>query len=90
MGFAKKDPFEDLDKDWMDSVSSEGVEAINKRIAELAKAQEENLAAMKADEDLAEKKEATKFASEGYRNATKGYKTRMKFIMQVLGDQGKV
>lgn len=90
MPFAKKNPFEDLDEEWMSAVAGSTVDEINARIAELAKAQEENLAAQKADGDLAEKKEAVKFASENYRENTKGYKTRMKYIMQILGDKGKI
>jgi hypothetical protein len=89
MAYQKKDPFEGLDREWMDAVVGSSVDDINKRIAELAKAEEENKAAMKADEDLAEKKEAVKFASESYRENTKGYKLRMRWIMQVLADMSK-
>jgi FtsZ-binding cell division protein ZapB len=85
----KKDPFEDLPSDWKDAIAQSSVEEINKRVAELAKGEEENQKAKKDDPDLAEKREALKVASEGYKEATKGYKLRMKWIMQVLGDMGK-
>jgi hypothetical protein len=86
---AKKHPFEDIPEEWRDAVAHASEEEINSRIVELAKAEAENQKAMKEDPDLAEKKEAVKFAAEGYREATKGYKLRMKFIMQSLADRAK-
>ena len=85
-----KDPFADLSVEFKDAIVGSTVEEINKRIAELAKNEEENKSTMKLDQDLTEKKEAVKFASESYREATKAYKLAMSYIMQVLGDKGKV
>jgi DNA-binding transcriptional regulator GbsR (MarR family) len=85
----KKDPFAELPNEWKDAIAQSSVEEIDKRIAELSKAEEESQNAKKLDPDLAEKREALKYASEGYKDATKGYKLRMKYIMRVLGDMGK-
>jgi hypothetical protein len=89
-GAGKKNPFEDLDKEFQDAIAGSSVEDINKRIAELAKAEEENQKLKKEDEDLSEKKEQVKYAAEGYRDSTKSYKLKMRFIMQCLSDSGKV
>lgn len=86
----KKDQFADLPADWKDAIIGSSEEEINKRIAELAKNEEENQKAKKDDADLTEKKEQVKFASEGYRESTKGYKLRMRWIMQILGDRCKI
>lgn len=85
----KKLPFEDLPEEWCAEIDQSSVEAINTKIVELTIAETENQEAKKQDGDLAEKKEAVKFASEGYREATKGYKLRMRYILQVLEGRGK-
>lgn len=85
----KKNPFEDLPEEWRDQITQSSPEAIDAEIVRLAKGEEENQAAKRLDRDLEEKKDAVKFASEGYRESTKGYKLRMKFIMQTLADKGK-
>ena len=90
MAFEKKDPFASLDEEWKDAVVAATVEEIDTRIAELAKAEEANLKAKKEDPDLLEKKEQVKLASEGYREATKGYRLRLKYIMRVLSDKAKI
>lgn len=89
MARPKKDPFGDIPEEWRDQMMQSSVEDIDAEVARLAKGEEENQKAKKEDPDLAEKREAVKFASEGYRESTKGYKTRMKFIMQVLEGRGK-
>ena len=89
MAKEKKDPFAAIPEEWRDAVAASTVEQIDARIAELAKNEEENQNNKKEDEDLAEKKEAVKFAAEGYREATKMYKLKMKYVMRVLGDSGK-
>lgn len=84
----KSDPFENLDSDYKDTIVSLSVEEINKRIAEVAKNQEENLKLMKDDQDLNEKKEAAKCASDQYREATKMNRLRILYAMRVISDKG--
>jgi predicted ATP-grasp superfamily ATP-dependent carboligase len=88
-GRKKKLPFEDLPEDWRIEVEQSKTEEINTKIVELSVAEVENQQAKAIDPDLKEKKDAVKFASEGYREATKGYKLRMKYILQVLEGRGK-
>jgi len=85
---AKKDPFADLDAEFKDMIASSSIEIINNKIAEVAKNQEENLRAMADDQDLQEKKEAVKMASEGYRDASKMNRLKVIYAMRVLGDRG--
>lgn len=85
----KRDAFEGLDEDWRTEIDQSSVEDINTKIVELTMAETANQEAKKLDGDLREKKEAVKFASEGYRESTKGYKLRMKYILQVLEGRGK-
>jgi transcriptional antiterminator Rof (Rho-off) len=89
MARKKRDTYADLPEDWRTEIDQSSVEAINTKIVELTMAETENLQAKALDGDLKEKKEAVKFASEGYRESTKGYKLRMKFILQVLEGRGK-
>lgn len=84
----KKDPFADLDAEFKDMIASSSIEIINNKIAEVAKNQEENLRAMADDQDLQEKKEAVKMASEGYRDASKMNRLKVIYAMRVLGDRG--
>lgn len=88
-GRKQKNIFDDLPEDFITEIDSATVEVINAKVAELAKAEEENQQAKSLDGDLREKKDAVKFASEGYRDATKGYKLRMKYILSVLVSRGK-
>jgi predicted carbohydrate-binding protein with CBM5 and CBM33 domain len=85
----KKDPFAELDNEYKDSIASSSPEDINKKIAEVAKNQEENLRLMGEDQDLAEKKEAVKEASAQYREASKMNKLRITYAIRVLGDKGQ-
>jgi predicted ATP-grasp superfamily ATP-dependent carboligase len=88
-GKKPKLPFDDLPEDWRIEIEQSKTEDINTKIVELTMAETENLQAKALDGDLKEKKEAVKFASEGYREATKSYKLRMKYILSVLEGRGK-
>ena len=92
MGRPKKntDPFADLDTDFKDAIASSTPEEINKRISDIAKAEEENLRAKAEDQDLAEKKAQAAEASVQYRDASKMNRMRIRFAMRVLGDKGAV
>lgn len=89
MARKKRDVFEGLPDDFRAEIDCATVDSINAKVAELAKAEAENLAAKTNDGDLKEKKEAVKYASEGYREATKGYRLRMKYVLAVLEGRGK-
>jgi len=84
----KKDRFEDLDDGFKSEVQSMKVPEINNRIAEWAKLVEATGTTMKADEDLAQKRESAKLAAEPYRQDIKMAKLRIAYAMQVLGDRG--
>lgn len=87
-GRPKKDPFEDLPEDFKDAVTSASVNELKDKLSDVAKNEEANLAAKKADPDLAESKEAVKVASEGYREITKQNKLKRKFIIQQMALSG--
>lgn len=84
-----KDKFKELDTDWKDAVAASTPEQLDAKIVELVKAEEENQATKASDPQLAELKEQLKEAGAGYKEATKGFKLRVKFILRVLGDKGK-
>lgn len=89
MARKQKNVFADLPEEFVAEIDGSTVEQINAKVAELAKAEEENQQAKSLDGDLREKKDAVKFAAEGYRENTKGYKLRMKYILAVLVSRGK-
>jgi predicted carbohydrate-binding protein with CBM5 and CBM33 domain len=86
---AKTDKFEDLDNEFKDAVAGMDVVALNNKIAEVAKNEENNQNLKKDDQQLAEAKEAAKMANEPYKDASKANKLRIQFCMRVLGDRGQ-
>ena len=90
MRFKKRDTFADLPDDWKTETDQSSIEDINAKIVDLTLNEAANLQAKSEDQDLKEKKEAVKFASEGYRESTKCYRLRIKYIRQVLEGRGKV
>ena len=90
MARPKRNPFADLPDDWKTEIEQSATEVVNSKIVELTIAETENLQAKAEDQDLREKKDAVKFASEGYRESTKSYKLRMKYILSILDGRGKV
>lgn len=89
MARRKHNPFDDLPDEWKTGIEQSTVEDINKSIVELSVAEVENQQAKAGDLDLKEKKEAVKWAAEGYRENTKSYKAKMKFILMILEGKGK-
>jgi hypothetical protein len=83
---AKQDPFESLPEDFKDAVASEGAEAINKRISDIAKASADLDQAQSEDKDLAEKKAAVKEASAPYDKRSVKNGRRIAALNQVLQD----
>lgn len=84
-----RDPFKGLPDEFRAEIDGSDVDQINAKVAELAKEEARNLTAKAEDGDLREKKEAVKFAAEGYRESTKGYRLRIKYILSVLQGRGK-
>lgn len=89
MGRAKKDPFEDLDADFKDSVAAMSELEVRQKISSVALNQVALLEAKDADEDYQTKKEIASEAGAVYREGTKMNKIRIAFCKRVLGDKGK-
>lgn len=88
---AKKDKFADLPSEFKDAiVGCKDAVAIKARLAEVALAQEENKLAMKADEDLAQKKAEAKEAAAQYTEASKANNLKIQFCRRVLRDRGQL
>jgi hypothetical protein len=85
--FKRKDPFDDLDEAFKSEISSMKPLEINTRIAEWAKLAEAQTVAMRADEDLAQKRETVKLAAEPYRCSIKAARLQIAFAMRVLNDR---
>lgn len=88
-GSKNKLAFDDLSSDFKDAVAQSTPEQIRNRIAEIAMDEARNQTMKASDEDLAEKKEAVKFAGEGYATNTKQNKLKIKYAMMILEDKGK-
>lgn len=89
-GFKKKGPYEDLDKEYKETIENMSDEDIKRRVSEVAIAEHENREAKTKDKDLADKVSAVKFASEQYREATKMNKLRIGYAHFILESRGKV
>lgn len=87
-GRPKKDPFAIIETEWKDAIASSTPEEINKRIAQVAKDEDENIKLKKDDEDLARIREELKTASAQYTEGTKRHKAMVAFARQVLSDKG--
>lgn len=84
----KKDPFEDLDPDFKESIEAMTREEIRNKIASIAIAQTELMKAKDSDQALQEAKETAKEAGAVYRDGTKMNKLRIAYASQVLDDKG--
>jgi hypothetical protein len=84
-----KDPFDLVPVEFQDAVAGSNKDEILNRIAQVALANVELSNAKELDQDLAEKAEAHKFASEPYREGAKANKQKIAFCKQVLEDKFK-
>jgi hypothetical protein len=84
-----KDPFEGLDEEYKDLISRLEDDKVRQKIAEVAMAQVDLMAAKEADTDFQSLREQTKDAGAIYRDGTKANKLKIAFAKQVLGDRGK-
>lgn len=83
-----KNPFNKLDEEFKERVVSSTDSDLHALLGTVAKNEEQNLAAMKADQDLKELRSQVTNAAAGYKEGTKANKQRMKFIIQVMSDRG--
>lgn len=84
----KKNKFDDLPQEWKDALDGASLEELKTKVADVAKTEVLNQSAMKADQDLNEKKELVKEASAGYRDLTKLNKLKLAYLTQMMADKG--
>lgn len=87
-GPKKKNPFDELSAEFKDAAQHADTAKLKSVLMEIGMSEQLNLASMKADQDLKEKKEAVKDASAGYREVTKFNKLKTKFVLEQLSDRG--
>lgn len=85
---AKKDPYADVPEDFKDFVGKANLAELKERFGEVAKMEEQNVAACKADADLNTKREAVKFAMEPYKETAKISRLKKKLLISALSDKG--
>lgn len=83
-----KDPFKSLPQDFKDAVDGEMTDALKVRLSDVAKGEEANQSAKKADPDITSLKEQLKEASLGYNEVSKANKLRLKYIIKRLAQLG--
>lgn len=84
----KKNPYDALPDDFKSFVDGAALEGLKDKLGEVAKMEEQNLAACKADGDLNTKREAVKFAMEPYKEIAKMSRLKKKYLIQALADKG--
>ncbi len=89
MKFKKeKDPFAALSNDFKDAVASMGQDELKTRFVETTKAELENQAAAKADQDLSRAKEQARVAAQPYSEQTKLNRLKTRFLVRAMADHG--
>lgn len=84
----EKDPFKSLPQDFKDAVDSEMTDDLKGRLSDVAKNEEANQSAKKADPDLNRLKDELKTAGLGYTEVTKANKMRLKYVIKRLAELG--
>lgn len=74
--------------DFADSVDASSVDSLNERLANIAKAYEENETNMEDDLKLEQAKEEAKELGAAYRDARKVLKLQTKYIATVIKEKG--
>jgi hypothetical protein len=87
-GKGKKNPFDALPEDFKNAIEGASAQQLSDRLSDIAKSDELNLAAAKADEDLQNAKDQVKVCSESYREVAKMNKLKRKYIIQSMSDSG--
>jgi DNA polymerase III delta prime subunit len=85
----KKDPFEELDEDFKNSIQAMDEADIRRRISDVALADAALRIAKDDDMDLQKAKEVAKEAGAIYREGAKANKLKISFCKRVLEDRGK-
>lgn len=88
-GVGAKSPYADLPEDWKNSMLSKDFASLDKELANVAKAEDENQRAKKDDVDLASLKAEVKEASAQYREATKTNKLKTRFLIETQETKGR-
>jgi hypothetical protein len=83
-----KNKFDDLPEEFRTEVDSLSRESLEHKIAAIAMYQVELMAAKAEDQDLAEKKEAARFAGEVYRLGSKQIKLKIEYCKANLDAAG--
>lgn len=87
-GKGKKDPFEDLDKEFKDAVNGMNRDEARARAGKIALDQADFDAAEKEDQDLKDKREIAAHAGAVYTDAKKFNKLRIRYLRKRLADIG--
>lgn len=85
----EKNPFDALDPEIKAKIEGSDDEQIKAIVAEVAMNQAALMERKKADQDLKEKREALKLASEGYTEGTKRNKQVITYARVILSARGK-
>jgi hypothetical protein len=85
----EKDPFQDLDEDFRNSIQAMDETDVRRRISDVALDQANLMSAKDEDVDLQKAKEVAKEAGAVYRDGTKANKLKISFCKRVLEDRGK-
>lgn len=83
-----KDKFDDLPAEFKDAISGMNPQEIKSRMAQIVLNTFDLKEAEENDQDLAEKREAKKYAEEPYKEGYKANNLKLKFCKRVLGDKG--
>lgn len=87
-GSKKKDPFAAIPEDFKDGVEGMGQDELKAKFVEVTKAELENQAAAKADQDLSQAKDRARIAGQIYSDQTKMNKLKTKYLIQAMADKG--
>ena len=79
----------DLDAEFADAVPSMSVDELNKKLADMAKYDEELNQAKELDTDLARAREQLKVCNETYKTPKKAIKLKTKLIVETLQGRGR-
>lgn len=88
-GRPAKGKFDSLAEEFKEEIEKADAAAIDAKIAEVAKNEEENLKLKKEDQHLAEVKIQYDDAKAGYVEATKANKLKIKYCIEILKARGK-
>lgn len=77
-----------IDPNFIDSLNGANLELLKAKLAEVAKSEEANQSAKKADADLTSKKDAAAEAALGYKEITQKNRLKFTYVIRQLSDKG--